>query len=126
MAYVNFFECHVGLAVVECCHKTPALALGFESLATLFKVGIKLWQLLPEVVDCALEERVGYEQMLLNISLLYLISSLTGENYEFANYVLARKVDAWVWFAISLLLGAAYCLRQWYVCRNLIEYKVEL
>ena len=110
MAYVNFFECHIGLSVVECCHKAPTLAFGFELLATLFKVGIKLWQILPEVVDCSLKERVGNEKMLLNISFLYLISCLTGENNEFANYVLARKVNAWVWFAISLLLGAAYCL----------------
>ena len=89
--------------MVECCYETPALAFGFESLATLFKVGIKLWQILPEVVYSTLEERVGYEQMLLNISFLYLVSCLTGENYEFADYVLAREVDTWVGFAeISL------------------------
>lgn len=115
MAHVDLFECHVGLAVVECCYETPALAFGFESLATLFKVGIKLWQILPEVVYSTLEERVGYEQMLLNISFLYLVSCLTGENYEFADYVLAREVDAWVGFAISLFFGAAYSLRQWNV-----------
>ena len=45
--------------------------LGLEFLALALKVGVKLGQSLPEILQCAFEQFVGDEQFCLNIFLLY-------------------------------------------------------
>ena len=116
---------HARLAVLELCHKSPALVLALQHLALCLEVGIERRKILPEVIYAALEELVGHEEMLLHIVLFYLISCLTREDDKLSHHVLTAQVDARVRLAITLLLGSQYSLGEWHICRNLIEDKIE-
>ena len=63
--------------------------------------------------------------MFLYVVLFHFISCLTCEDDELSHHVFSAEVNAWVWFAISLLLGSAYCLGEWHVGCYLVEDKVE-
>ena len=116
---------HARLAVLELCHKSPALVLALQHLALCLEVGIERRKILPEVIYAALEELVGHEEMLLHIVLFYLISCLAREDDELSHHVLTAQVNARVGLAITLLLGSQYSLGERHICRNLIEDKVE-
>lgn len=76
-------QTYTGLSLVKGGNEAPALVLHIQSLALSLKVGIELWQFLPEVFNATLEERVRYEKILFYIFLFYTISSLTERMTSF-------------------------------------------
>ena len=87
--------------------------LHIQSLALSLKVGIELWQFLPELFNATLEERVRYKKILFYIFLFYTISSLTGEDDKLSDDIHATEVDTWIWLTVTLLLCQFHCLREW-------------
>ena len=98
MTTVYCFQRHTRLAHLHLGNETPALAFRLQYLAATLKIGIQCGQLFPEVLYLAFKERVGQEEMLLHVILFHLVASLTGEDDQFADDVLATEVDARVGF----------------------------
>ena len=88
-------------------HEAPALILSFQHLTAGLEVGIQFRQLGPEVIERTSEIFIGHKQMLLDIVLLYLIASLTGQDDQFADDIRTAEVDTWVRFTVALFLGTA-------------------
>ena len=62
-------QTYTGLSLVKGGNEAPALVLHIQSLALSLKVGIELWQFLPELINATLEERVRYKKILFYIFL---------------------------------------------------------
>ena len=63
--------------------------------------------------------------MLLNVSLFYLIASLTSKDNQLADYIRSTQVDTWIRLAVALLLSTANSLAEWNISSYLVEYKVK-
>ena len=61
MADTYFLQADRCLAVFQSGHEAPVLAFGFEYLAAGFKVSIQAGHLLPEVIQRAFKEVIGYK-----------------------------------------------------------------
>ena len=125
MSLPVFAQSHRAFALSPFRHETPAFLLSREALPFRLKAGVELWQALPKVFQTALEEVFGEKEFLRHLAGFHAIAAFAGEDNEFAHYVASRKVDARVWFAVSLLLRHAHCLAELYVGRERIEHEVQ-
>lgn len=66
---------HAGLSTVHSSHKPPFLLFFLKFFPAALKVGVEFRQPLPEVVYRSLEEVVGYEEMLLHVSLFNAVAA---------------------------------------------------
>ena len=53
--------------------------------------------------------------MFFNIVLLYLVTSLTGQDDQLADDIRTTEVDTWVGLGVALLLGTTNSLREGYL-----------
>lgn len=110
MLWTYCLQTYTGLSLVKGGNEAPALVLHIQSLALSLKVGIELWQFLPELFNTTLEERVRYKKILFYIFLFYTVSSLTGEDDKLSDDIHATEVDTWIWLTVTFLLSQLNCL----------------
>ena len=125
MLWTYCLQAYAGLATVEGCHEAPALVLDVEGLALCLEFCIQLRQLLPEIIQTALEVFVRYEEVLFYVILFYTVACFTREDNQLAYNVHTAQVDAWIRLTIALLFGEANGLREWYDTRDSVKDKVE-
>src|SRR5574344_1340364 len=118
MLWTYSLQAYAGLATVEGCHEAPALVLDVEGLALCLEFCIQLRQLLPEIIQTALEVFVRYEEVLFYVILFYTVACFTREDNQLAYNVHTAQVDAWIRLAIALLFGETNGLREWYDTRD--------
>ena len=82
-------------------------------------------KLLPKVGFAAFEERGRDDGLRGNVGKLYAIAAFARQNQEFANHVLARKVDARIGFAVTVFLCHAYGLAKGNVGTKSVEHIVQ-
>ena len=98
---------------------------GFHLLALFLKLLVERWEVLPEVLQRTVKERLRNEQVFLHVLLIHLVTSLTGEDDQLTNHILTAQVHSWVWLCITLFFGSAHGLTEWYIRRNRIEDEVQ-
>ena len=125
MLWTYCLQAYAGLATVEGCHEAPALVLDVEGLALCLEFCIQLRQLLPEIIQTALEVFVWYEEVLFYVILFYTVACFTREDNQLAYNVHTAQVNTWIWFAITFLFGETNGFREWYDTRDSIKDKVE-
>ena len=106
-------QTYTGLSLVKGGNETPAFVLQIQSLSLSLKVGIKLWQFLPEIINASLEERVRNEEVLFYIILFYAIACFTGEDDKLSDDIHTTEVDTWIRLTVTLLLCQFHGLREW-------------
>ncbi len=90
----------------------PALVLDVEGLALGLEFCIQFRQLLPEIIQTALEVFVRYEEVLFYVILFYTVASFTREDNQLAYNVHSAQVNTWIRLAIALLFGKANGLQR--------------
>ena len=121
MVDTDLLQSYGCLAVLQLGNETPVLVFRFQHLAACLKAGVKARHFLPEIIQRTFKEVIGYKEVLFHIALFDAITGFTRQNYQFADYILAAKVDTRVWFGITFLLSHLNGLAE----RNIRAYLVE-
>ena len=74
---VHFLKRHGCLAVLQLSDEPPVFAFFLKLLAAGLEIMVKCGHFLPELIEAAFENVIGYKEMLLHIALVHLIASLT-------------------------------------------------
>ena len=122
---VDLAQSHLRLAFIHPGNKTPTLAARLQFFPALFEFGIDLRNLLPEILDRPFEIFLRNEQMLLDIALLYPISSLPSENNQLTDHIRSAQIDPGIGFCISGLLRHLDRLAHRHISTHLIENEVQ-
>ena len=125
MALGDFAQTHTALAIGPFCHKAPTLVLACKALSFSLKLCIKFGQMRPEVVKRAIKECLRNEQVALNVLHIDTVAALACQDNEFAYHVLARKVDAGVGLAVTVLLCQMHGTAERNIGRQGVEHIIE-
>ena len=125
MISTNLLKRNTTLSVFKFGNKSPSLVVSLKFFSFGFKIGIKLTDVLPEIIYSALEELIRYKQILLNIFLIKSVSGFTCKNNKLSDNILSAKVNSWVRFRISAFLSQTYSLAQRNITAQLIENEVQ-
>ena len=125
MISTNLLKRNTTLSVFKFGNKSPSLVVSLKFFSFSFKIGIKLTDVLPEIINSTFKELIRYEKVLLHIFLIESVSRFAGKNDKFSDNILSAKVYSWVRLRVSAFLGQTYSLAQRNITAQLVENEIQ-